>query len=897
MLSDEHINYIARDIQFRGIVDDELGDELLDHICMLVEDRMSQGERFIEAYDKAIATFGNGSKLLQWQQQTIQYSNNNTKIMIKNYFKIAIRNLTKHKFYASINIAGLAIGVACTLLIYLFVANQLSYDDFHEHGDRTYRVVREGSINGTEFGFALAPAPLAFEARNELPEIEQACRFLNRGTYLVKTLEGKESFKETRLIFTDSTFFDMFSFPVLAGDPTSALARPKTIAISQSTAQKYFGEKDVIGKTLILDGEEHFEITAVYEDMPENSHLKFDLLMSMSSRDRADNRFYLTNNNFFTYFRLREGVNEKTFATKFLEFYGQKAEPELQQLMDFTIEEFKAAGNDINIWLQPMKDIYLGSDFTFDIGATGSREQVVLFIAIAIFILSLACINFMNLSTARSANRAKEVGIRKALGSYKIHLVRQFLTESIIMSILAFVLGLLLVIVTLPAFNNVAALQLQLPWNNPLFVASLILAAILIGVLAGVYPAFYLSSFRPVNTLKGRLSMGAGNSFIRSGLVVFQFCISILLIIGTIAIHKQLNFIQNKKIGFEKDQVLLVNDAYMLGDSRDAFKEEISKLSAVSSATYSGFIPVNGYYRNDNAFWQKELSPEENNMVSLQIWSVDHDYVATMGMELIDGRSFDHNIASDSSSVLLNEEAMRKFGFTDANGQPWIRTFDYNDSGEVLLDKFIDYKVIGVVENFHFESLKQNIGPLALRLGRSTGILSVRLNTPDIGNAIDDIKKVWTNTANGMPFSYNFLDDQFDKMYRNEQRLGQVFLIFSALAIFIGCLGLFALATFMAEQRVKEIGIRKVLGASVQSVVFMLSKQFTKLVVVAFIIATPIAWFGLEAWLDDYYYKIDIGYGIFIIAGAVACCIALLTVGYQAVKAALSNPVDALRSE
>ncbi len=896
ILTEEHINYIIKDISYRGIVDEDLGEELVDHICTLLEKKMDSGVRFIEAYDEIVASFGRDKKLVEVQKQAIEYTNNNTKIMVKNYFKIALRNLVKHKFYAGINIFGLSVGVACSLLIYLFVSHETSFDNFHKDSDQIYRIVRHGKFNGNEFHYPVCPAPMAGGLVSELPEIEQAVRFRSLGTYLVKTPEATESFKEDGLIFTDSTFFDLFSFDVIQGDANGALVRPNTIAISRSAATKYFPNGAALSKTLVLDGDQNFEITAVFADMPKNAHFQFDFLMSMSSLEEANNAMWLSNN-FFTYIRSVPGLTQEKLTEKVSSFYGSKADPELQKYMGITIEEFLAAGNSVSLELQPLDQVYLTSDFVFDIGRSGSLETVYLFSAIAIFILGLACINFMNLSTARSANRAKEVGVRKALGSFKKHLIRQFLVESVLLSLVAYALGIFLVLLIMPLFNQLSGKELTLPLSEPIFIFTLLIAALTTGVLAGLYPAFFLSSFKPINTLKGKIALGSGNSRVRSGLVVFQFFVSILLIIGTIAVDKQLKYIQNKKIGFNKEQVLLVNDAYMLGDSRDAFKEEVAQLGPVVSSSFSGFIPVNGYNRNDNTYWKKGLSPDESNTVNSQMWSVDYDYVKTMGMEIIKGRDFDKDIASDSGAVILNEEAMREFGFDQIDGNA-IQTYGFDgNTGKVLMDQFNNYKIIGVVRDFHFESLKEDIAPLALQLERSTSVMSVRLSTNDFANSIDLIEEKWKKFGTGLPFNYNFLDDEFANMYRAESRLAKIFGIFAGLAILIGCLGLFALATFMAEQRTKEIGIRKVLGASISGIVLMLSKEFSKLVIIAFIIAVPVAWWGISNWLANYNYRIGVGLELFIISGVIAFVIAWLTVGYQSVKAAARNPVKSLRSE
>ncbi len=816
--------------------------------------------------------------------------------MIGNYFKVAFRNLKKHKFYSIINVTGLAIGIACSMLIYLFVSNEMSYDQFHKNGDRVYRIVRHGSLNGTEFHHAVAPAAMAFSMVSELPEVEQAVRFKRNGSYLVRTPDAKESVRENKVIFTDSTFFDLFSFQLIEGDKSSTLTRPNTLAVSKSVADRYFHGQSALNKTLLLDGDKDYEITAVFEDMPSNSHIQFDFLISLSSLEDANNPIWLSNN-FYTYFRLQEGVQPEKFNTKLNAFYESKIEPEIQRFAGVGLKEFKSVGNFVNLEIQRISDIYLTSNFIFDIGPVGNEQTVYLFIAIAIFILGLACINFMNLSTARSATRAKEVGVRKALGSHKPDLIKQFLTESIVISIGALLLGFLLVLMILPAFNLLAERNLSIPATDITFMSLILLASIFIGIIAGSYPAFFLSSFKPADTLKGKLAISGGNSLLRSSLVVFQFFVSIVLIIGTIAIQRQLSFIQNKQIGFDKEQVLLIQDTYMLDDSRAALKEEIDDVSPVISSSYSGFIPVSGYNRNETMFWKKGVSPGESNSASTQVWLVDHNYINTMGMELLEGRDFDRNLVSDSSAVILNEEALRKFGFKE-NGERFIQTYAFDkENGKVLPEEYDTYKVIGVLKDFHFESLKETVAPLALKLGKSTSVLSVRLATNDYKSVISQVEKKWKKFGSGLPFSYNFMDDQFDKMYKNEARLVTIFAVFATLAIIIGCLGLFALATFMAEQKIKEIGIRKVLGANVTELVLMLTKNFSKLIVVAFVLASPLAYWLLSIWLESYIYRIELGWDLFILAGVIAFVIAWVTVSYQSIRAASSNPVDSLRND
>ncbi|HNP18398.1 MAG TPA: ABC transporter permease [Fulvivirga sp.] len=894
-LTEEHINYIIKDIAYRGIVDEDLGEELVDHICSLVEGKMETGMRFIEAYDLTIKGFGSESRLQELQDQTIKYSNNNTKIMVKNYFKIAFRNLVNHKFYSAINITGLGISMACCILISLFVIDELSYDKFYTDADRIYRINSDIKFGENEFHFAVAPAPMGPALLEEIPEIESVVRFRSRGTYLVRTAEAVESIKENNLIFADPSFFTLFGIDMVEGNAKDALTEPMSIAISQSIAKKYFQQNDPLGQILILDGDNEFHVTAVYQDIPDNSHFKFDFIMPLETLEVSKDQIWVSNN-YFTYFKVREGVNPNQLDIKINKMVEAHVAPQVKQFTGNTMDEFHSAGNYMDYKSQPLSKIYLHSPFNFDIGKTGDITYVYLFLIIAIFILVIACINFMNLSTARSANRAKEVGVRKVLGSYKSHLVRQFLTESILISLVAFLFSIVVVNIALPFFNELSGKSLSIPFNQPLYYLVFIATALFIGFLAGVYPAFFLSSFRPVNVLKGKLSLGSKSGLVRSGLVIFQFAISIILLIGTVTVYRQLQFIQNKKLGFNKEQVLLINDSYMLDDKLQSFKDEILKIANVKSATISGYLPVSGYNRSDQTYWPEGKEPSQDNLISMQNWKVDEDYLKTMGMELVWGRNFNKNLASDSNAVILNEKALTAFNLDNKNGT--ILTFDFNsNTGDIIPNQYIKYHVIGVVKDFNYESMTQPIGNLSLHLGRSSSTMAVRLNTVDFQESINSITAVWKEFAPELALNYKFLDSAFEDMYRSEKRLASVFTVFAGLAIFIGCLGLFALAAFMADQRTKEIGIRKVMGASVKTIVFMLSKEFSKLIILSFIIATPLAWWGVTQWLSKYSYKIDFGVEVYILSGLLAFIIAWLTVGYQSIKAAISNPVDSLRSE
>jgi putative ABC transport system permease protein len=568
--------------------------------------------------------------------------------------------------------------------------------------------------------------------------------------------------------------------------------------------------------------------------------------------------------------------------------------PQAKQALgsDFTMESFFAAGNKFEHTLIPVTDIHLRSDRDAEIGANSNIAYVYLFAAIAAFILLIACINFMNLSTARSANRAKEVGVRKVMGSLRSHLVKQFLTESALLSIISFVIAVAIAWMVVPVFNELARKELSIPFSSPLFWILIVGAALITGTLAGFYPSFFLSAFKPVNVLKGNVALGTKSGLIRGALVVFQFWISIVLIVGTIAVNRQLSYIQTKKVGFNKDQVLIVRDAYALKDQLQSFKDQVEKDNRVISGTVSSYLPVGGFGRGDNTHWPAGKSPTEDNMVSIQCWYVDYDYVKTLGMKIKDGRDFYKDFISDSSAVILNEAAVRAFGYQQEPIGKKIATFADQEL------KTEDVKtVIGVVEDFHFESLRENIGPLALFIGRSNGDVSFRFEGKNTKEIIDMVESHWKKLGPGIPFTYTFLDESFGKMYDAEQRLGDIFTVFAVLAIIIACLGLFALTAFTAEQRTKEIGIRKVLGASVAGIVVLLSKEFGKLILIAFVLATPVAWYVIDLWLENYPYRTHIGVVVYLASGAAAFAIAWLTMSYQSIRAALANPVKALRSE
>ena len=807
--------------------------------------------------------------------------------MLKSYLLIALRNLRKHKFYAFLNVAGLALGVTCCLLITLYVLDELSYDRFHAKADRIYRLNADVKFGGQEQRMAVTSDPMGFTLVKDYPQVEQAVRFRNQGGSLVQ--KGDQRFKEERVIFVDSTLFDVFTLPMIAGDPRKALAQPNSVVITETTARKYFGTANALGKVLRFDSRNDYQVTAVIRDLPANSHFRFDFFLSMQNLAESKQGNWVSHN-FNTYVVLRKDADPRQLEARFPEVIRKYVGPVVKQLLNInSIDEFERTGNFIRYSLLPLTDIHLRSDREGELSANGNIQYVYIFSAIAGFILLIAGINFMNLATARSASRAKEVGVRKVLGSPQSSLIGQFLTESVLLSVIAFGLATGCAYGLLPYFNQLAVKEMTMPFlTDPWLIPALLVGALLVGLLAGSYPAFFLSAFRPIRVLKGDVSRGSGSGRLRSGLVVFQFTASIILIVGTVVVYNQLDYIRNKKLGFNKEQVLIVEDAYALGNA-ESFKNEVLRLPGIVGGTVTGYLPIPSW-RSDNPFFPEGVIQPEK-AVSMQYWGVDHDYVKTLGMEITQGRDFSRQLLTDSSAVILNEAAAKLFGYREPVGKR-VSTFRNINTKEIQT-----FTVIGVVKDFHFESLRQNIGALCLVLGRNNGSVAFRLKAEDAAPTLAAVEGQWKKMAAGQPFSYEFLDEEFDAMYRTEQRVGKIAVSFSGLAIVIACLGLFGLAAFTAEQRTKEIGIRKVLGATITSIVAMLSKDFLRLVLIANGLAWPLAWWAMNRWLQDFAYRVDIGGSVFAVAGAVALLIALLTVSFTAVKAALANPVKSLRNE
>ena len=809
--------------------------------------------------------------------------------MIKNYFKIAWRNLVKNKTFTVINIIGLATGLACFILIALYVADELSYDRHHEKADRIYRVNSDLRIGGTDLQLATCSDPMGQTLKNDYPQVEAFARFYNSsGSKLIK--QGNQFINESRVAHADSTLFDVFTLPAIAGDTKNALHEPNTVVITESAAKRYFGSINAVGKTLETNdyNQPLYKVTAVIEDMPPTSHFNFDFLFSMENVDYPWGTFL--SHNFQTYILLKPGTDYKAFEKNFAQVIDKYILPQAKQLMDIeSMDDFIRSGNKLEYSLMPIKDIHLRSDRYPELGVNGNIQYVYIFASIALFVLLLACVNFMNLSTARSASRAKEVGIRKVLGTEKRMLVGQFLAESIMMVLLGLLLAICLVGLFIGSFNAISGKALAIAdLFKPEYVVLLLLLTVAVGILAGLYPAFFLSSFRPVAVLKGKIDSGFRKSNFRSAMVVFQFLTSIMLVTGTIVVFQQLNYIRSKKIGFNKDQVLVINGTDALGNRADAFRNEVANMSGVQAASFAGYLPVANSSRGDMSL-SLDAVMNEHNSFNAQIWNIDYDYIPTLDINLLKGRNFAKDYGADSLGIIINETAAKVIGHEDPIGKKLY--LPHSDAPATV------YTIIGVVENFHYESLRQQVGPLCMRLGNNKRAAAFKVSASDVQTLVKTIESQWKSMAPEMPFSYHFLDEAFESMYRAEQRVGKVALSFSLLAIVIACLGLFGLTTYMVEQRVKEIGIRKVLGASVSGIVAMLSKDFVKLVLIALLIASPIAWWGMNKWLEDFAYRIDIQWWMFAVAGLAAVAIALLTVSWQAIRAAVANPVESLRDE
>ena len=791
--------------------------------------------------------------------------------MFKNYFKIAFRNLWRHRGFSFINIAGLAIGMTASFLILLYVSFELSYDTFHTKANRIYRVVADIKTPSENIEANIPAWAVGPNLKKEFPEVEDAVRISN--IYMLVRKDDLK-FNEENAVAADSTFFSLFDFKLVQGNPKNVLKAPFSIVLSETVAKKYFGKQNPIGKSLkIFDKGRIATVTGIMEDIPENSHIYTDMVLSMSTYTQVLNNELDTDWGSYeaaTYILTSVNTNIDQLQSKFPEFLERNNGKNMKQSQMF-----------VTLLLEPLKDVYLYSNRG---GAgNGSITNVYVFSIIALFILLIACINFINLTTARSVERAKEVGIRKVIGAEKKQLSLQFIGESVIISLLACILAASLITILLPYFNEMAG-KIVSDGLSSSHLLLLFLISLTIGMLAGIYPAFVLSSFKPVNVLKGNFSTGIKGIFLRKGLVITQFTISIVLIIGTIIIYNQMHFMRNQELGFNKEQMLILDTN--VSPSQLALKNAIDNMPEVTSTSLGSSVPGMG---NGAAYSEIENNDGELQVANLNVYFVDEDYIPQFDLKIVAGRAFSRSFATDSTeAMIINENTVKLLGYSSPEKAIGKKFRQWGREG----------KIIGVIQDFHYRSLQQNIQPLTMRLEpQSTNLIAVKIQAKNIQKTLADIEAKWQGILPEKPFDYSFLDMLFDQQYNSEERFGNLFLNFAILAILISCLGLLGLAAYSTLQRKREIGIRKVLGSSVVSVINLLSKEFIKLVLVAFVIAIPIAWFAMHYWLEDFAYKITIKWWMFAYAGASALLIALLTVSFHAIKASLTNPVKSLRTE
>lgn len=818
------------------------------------------------------------------------YSNFYQYHMFQSHFKIGWRNLTKQKMYSAIKIGGLALGITACLLIALFVRNELSYERQFPDRDRIYRLIGVYGMKGVIPKNTYFPAPMASTLKKDFPEVEAAGRFvaselLGGGGKLVRRADKAENFYEEGIIYFDQELLNILKPRFEYGDLAQALSEPYTIAISKCIADKYFPGEDPLGKILIVNNNEKqsYRITGVFEDFPSTSHLQqYKLLMTLTGQEFwPGEQTFWSSSNYHTYIKVQPGTDVKQLSSKLTE--GIVKTYWLSSWRKSGIVDADELANNVTLELQPISDIHLRSAGIWDGLSHGDIRFIWLFSAIAVFILIIACINFINLSTARAANRAREIGLRKVVGSSRGNMIWQFLSESVIFSLLSFILSLFLAYLLLPYFNGLSAKSLIFPWNEWWLLPLIIAVAVIVGLLSGLYPALYLSGFKPIKVLKGGFSQGSKSIKTRSILVIFQYTISAVMIIGTIIIYRQMNFILSKDLGFDKKQVLLIQGANLMGNRITAFKNELLKLSDVDYVSISDYLPVAGTQRNGDAFW-KAGRKEVDNPLGGQRWRVDHDYIRTMGMTIIAGRDFDINIASDSQAVVINQSMAKALRFNDPVGHQ-------------ITNNRQSWHVIGIVKDFNFESLTETIQPLCLEVGKGSSGVLVKINTTEISKTIEQVKSIWDQFTPKSDFRFTFLDERFAMTYANVQRMGRIFTGFAILTIIIACLGLFALSAYMVEQRRKEISLRLVMGAPLNNIFSLLTSNYLFLILISLTIAIPVSWYGMHKWLEDYVYRIKISWDVFVAAGLITVLIAILTISYLSIRAALSNPVDNLRSE
>lgn len=790
----------------------------------------------------------------------------------------------KNKAFTLINIIGLAVGMAGFILIMLWVKDELSYDKFNEKESRIVRVIVDYSFAGDDGSGVGTLAPMAAVLKNDFPEVENVVRFRDYGTASIKHVE--KSFNEKNIIYADSTIFDIFTIPLIKGDSKNALSAPNTITISESIAKKYFGDTDPIGKTLNVYGTMEFEITGVYKDIPKASHFNFDFIASIYSFDECYQDDW-GSFNFVTYVLLKENIEPQAFEKKLSILVDTYIAATFEQYLDTPWEEIQEQGTWFKFRIQRLRDIHLHSHYPGELGINGDAKNVYIFISIAIFILLLACINFTNLSTAKAITRSKEIGVKKVFGERVLTRICNQLSESFIIVFIAHMAAMILVEIFLPFFNNISAKNLSIEYSNPQILLSLFGLIVITSLVAGSYPAFYLSSFKAISALKSEITAGKKKTRFRSVMVIGQFVISIILLCSTMLLNKQMNYINAKELGFDKEKLLAIHNNSLSWSSLNNLKNDLLQNPELINASITGFIPV--VKNRENRILFKD-GIKTSSLTSYNIWFVDRSYTETLGIKILEGRGFSDKYRTDSNAVLINQSALRAFGWDDPIGKTIGRPKSESEMSY--------FKVIGVIDDFNYESVHNPIMPLVLFLDYSSGALTLRLGeNVDIPILINLLKEKWTEYEPNRPLDYSFYNESLNSMYASESKLNQILVAFTVIAFFVSCLGLIGLAMFTTEQRKKEIGIRKVVGASITQVGKLLSYDFTKLVIIAFLIATPVSYYVMSKWLENYAYQTKISWWIFVLAGFISYITAMIAIGYQSYKASSANPVETLRDE
>ena len=818
--------------------------------------------------------------------------------MLKNYIKIAWRSLKKNKLISLINILGLSLGLATCLAISLYVIDEFSYDRFYQKGEQIYRVNLEAKIGNEHLEEASIMAPLAATLKEEIPGVQDATRAIKLRSD-TKTRLGDQVIRKGTTAIVDPNFFQVFTLPFVKGDPNSALDKPNTVVLTEDQAKALFGESDPINEVIKLedigyhgsgynDFAGDYTVTGVIENIPSNSHFHFDMLISMLGNPDAKNQSWLSGS-YVTYLLLGEGVGASQIEKNLPAISRKYMEGQMKEGLGMSFDEFFEKGNYVYLKLQALKDIHLNPKYngSGDFEAGGDMQTVLIYCAIAVFMLLIACINFMNLSTAGASQRVKEIGVRKVMGSDKQHLIYQFLSESFLAICFAMVLGILMTSITLPYFNDFAGKSLSV-WSlfQPGFLIALGALILMVTMLAGGYPAFFLSGFKPIDSLKKKISKSNRSAF-RSGLVVFQFAVSVALIISTLVVSQQMNYIQNKDLGYDRDQLIVLRDAGLIGDHLEVFMDKLKADPRILSVTNSAYIPSGPTDTNIQNVVSKD-DPSHN--VRMMQYGIDEEYISTLGMELIAGRDFSGQMGNEKNNIILNQTAVKELGI---EGNPIGRTFELITD---LQGGREEVQVIGVVKDFIARSFREPIKPLMMVYNPYYSLI-LKVNKGELGALLGDMEQTWNGFNTGEAFHYAFLDELYNETYIQEANMGSFLTVLALMTIFVACLGLFGLVTFTAEQRVKEIGIRKVLGATVNQVIGMLAKDFIKLVVISLVIAIPVGKYLMDLWLADFAYHVETSWWIFALASAIAVIIAFATISIRSVKAAMMNPVDSLKSE